>query len=82
MHGNTDFKVILYICLLYLLCSCLDAPTCAQNQRKVYGIAKQEDAKVMCTVDANPREVEFSWTFNNSAESIDVATNHILRSGN
>ncbi|XP_037730499.1 hemicentin-1 [Drosophila subpulchrella] len=59
----------------------LYAPTCAQNQKKVYGIAKQEDAKVMCTVDANPREVEFSWTFNNSAESIDVATNHILRSG-
>ncbi|XP_017092267.2 nephrin [Drosophila bipectinata] len=59
----------------------LYAPTCAQNQRKVYGIAKQEDAKVMCTVDANPREVEFSWTFNNSAESIDVATNHIMRSG-
>lgn len=58
-----------------------DAPTCAQNQKKVYGIAKQEDAKVMCTVDANPREVEFSWTFNNSAESIDVATNHIIRSG-
>jgi len=45
------------------LCSCfIDAPTCAQNQKKVYGIAKQEDAKVMCTVDANPREVEFSWT--------------------
>ncbi|KAH8294938.1 hypothetical protein KR018_004471 [Drosophila ironensis] len=59
----------------------LYAPTCAQNQRKVYGIAKQEDAKVMCSVDANPREVEFSWTFNNSAESIDVATNHIMRSG-
>ncbi|KAH8280897.1 hypothetical protein KR054_003592 [Drosophila jambulina] len=59
----------------------LYAPTCAQNQKKVYGIAKQEDAKVMCTVDANPREVEFSWTFNNSAESIDVATNHIMRSG-
>ncbi|XP_030379920.1 hemicentin-2 [Scaptodrosophila lebanonensis] len=59
----------------------LYAPTCAQNQPKVYGVAKQEDAKIKCVVDANPPEVDFSWTFNNSAESIDVATNHIVRSG-
>lgn len=32
-------------------------------------------------VDANPSDVEFKWTFNNSAESIDVATNHVTRSG-
>ena len=51
------------------------------NQPRIYGVAKQEDAKIKCTVDANPPDVEFSWTFNNSAESIDVATNHISRLG-
>ncbi|EDV93890.1 hemicentin-2 [Drosophila grimshawi] len=59
----------------------LYAPTCAQNQPKIYGVAKQEDAHVKCIVDANPFDVDFSWTFNNSAESIDVATNHISRLG-
>ncbi|ALC45415.1 CG12950 [Drosophila busckii] len=59
----------------------LYAPTCAQNQPKIYGVAKQEDAKIKCIVDANPFDVDFSWTFNNSAESIDVATNHISRLG-
>lgn len=51
------------------------------NQIRIYGVAKQEDAKIKCIVDANPPDVEFKWTFNNSAESIDVATNHITRSG-
>ncbi|XP_017855731.1 PREDICTED: hemicentin-2-like [Drosophila arizonae] len=59
----------------------LYAPTCAQNQSRIYGVAKHEEAQIKCVVDANPREVDFSWTFNNSAESIDVATNHIYRLG-
>ncbi|EDW63172.2 uncharacterized protein Dvir_GJ11152 [Drosophila virilis] len=59
----------------------LYAPTCAQNQPKVYGVAKQEEAQIKCVVDANPHEVDFSWTFNNSAENVDVATNHIYRMG-
>lgn len=32
-------------------------------------------------MDANPPEVQFKWTFNNSAESIDVAAGHIARAG-
>ncbi|KAL5284444.1 hypothetical protein ACFFRR_006630 [Megaselia abdita] len=59
----------------------LYAPTCMPNQPRVYGVAKQEDAKIKCTVDANPPDVEFKWTFNNSAESIDVAADHITRTG-
>lgn len=58
-----------------------DAPTCAPNQQRVYGVAKQEQAQIKCIVDANPSDVEFKWTFNNSAESIDVASNHVTRSG-
>ncbi|KAK1133119.1 hypothetical protein K0M31_014477 [Melipona bicolor] len=57
------------------------APTCKPNQTKVHGVAKQEKANISCQVDANPPEVQFRWTFNNSAESIDVAASHIARSG-
>lgn len=59
----------------------IDAPTCAPNQPRIYGVAKQENAQIKCVVDANPPEVEFKWTFNNSAESIDVAASHVARFG-
>lgn len=58
-----------------------DAPSCSPNQPRVYGVAKQEQAQIKCIVDANPADVDFKWTFNNSAESIDVASNHVTRSG-
>lgn len=58
-----------------------DAPSCSPSQPRVYGVAKQEQAQIKCSVDANPADVEFKWTFNNSAESIDVASNHVTRSG-
>lgn len=58
-----------------------DAPTCAPNQSRVYGIAKHEAAQIKCVVDANPPDVEFKWTFNNSAESIDVTASHVSRYG-
>ncbi|XP_044574365.1 neural cell adhesion molecule 2-like isoform X1 [Cotesia glomerata] len=57
------------------------APTCKPNQTKIHGVAKQEKANISCQVDANPPVVEFRWTFNNSAESIDVAAGHIIKSG-
>ncbi|CAO1431490.1 unnamed protein product [Diamesa hyperborea] len=57
------------------------APTCAPGQPRVYGVAKQENAQIKCIVDANPPEVDFKWTFNNSAESIDVAASHVSRLG-
>lgn len=57
------------------------APTCKPNQTKIYGVAKQEMAKITCQVEANPPDVQFRWTFNNSAESVDVAAAHIAKSG-
>ncbi|XP_020279947.1 nephrin-like isoform X2 [Pseudomyrmex gracilis] len=57
------------------------SPTCKPNQTKVHGVAKQEKANISCQVDANPPEVEFRWTFNNSAESNDVAPSHIAKIG-
>nr|XP_015837001.1 PREDICTED: nephrin isoform X2 [Tribolium castaneum] len=57
------------------------APTCKPNQSRIYGVAKQEQAQITCQVDANPPDVQFRWTFNNSADSVDVAQSHIARSG-
>lgn len=59
----------------------LDAPTCSPTQPRVFGVAKQENAQIKCTVDSNPEEVDFKWTFNNSAESIEVSSSHITRIG-
>lgn len=57
------------------------APTCKPNQTRIYGVAKEEKAQVTCQVDANPIDVQFRWTFNSSALSVDVAQNYIARSG-
>ncbi|XP_026480389.1 uncharacterized protein LOC113386844, partial [Ctenocephalides felis] len=57
----------------------LFAPTCRPNQPRVHGVAKQERARVRCSVEANPPQVTFRWTFNNSAESIEVAAAHVAR---
>lgn len=75
------YALFVTLSLLLSLPTNADAPSCAPNQPRVYGVAKQEQAQIKCTVDANPSDVEFKWTFNNSAESIDVASNHVTRSG-
>ncbi|KAL0269902.1 UNVERIFIED_CONTAM: hypothetical protein PYX00_007485 [Menopon gallinae] len=59
----------------------LYAPTCRPNQTRVHGVAKSEKANISCSVDANPADVTFRWLFNNSAESLDVASSHISKAG-
>lgn len=76
-----DVPLVTVVLLLFFPPPPADAPTCATHQQRVYGVAKQEQAQIKCIVDANPSDVEFKWTFNNSAESIDVANNHVTRSG-
>uniref|UniRef100_W8BB58 Neural cell adhesion molecule 2 n=1 Tax=Ceratitis capitata TaxID=7213 RepID=W8BB58_CERCA len=66
---------------LPLMLDILYAPICSSNQRKIYGVAKQENVNIKCTVDANPPLVEFNWIFNNSVETIDVAANNIVKTG-
>uniref|UniRef100_A0A8D8YLF4 Nephrin n=1 Tax=Cacopsylla melanoneura TaxID=428564 RepID=A0A8D8YLF4_9HEMI len=57
------------------------SPTCKPHQQRVLGVARQEKVNISCEVDANPPDVKFSWTFNNSAETVNVAQALILRSG-
>ncbi|XP_059088050.1 neural cell adhesion molecule 2-like [Tigriopus californicus] len=47
-------------------------PVCTPKGVKVYGVAKMETAHIACMVEANPPEVNFRWTFNNSAEAKQV----------
>ena len=56
-------------------------PTCRPNQARVHGVAKKEMARVTCSVDANPTDVQFRWSFNNSAEVSQVDREHISRQG-
>lgn len=49
-----------------------DAPVCAPGQMTTYGVARNEDAEVTCRVAANPTASSFKWTFNNTADTIDV----------
>ncbi|KAK8719492.1 hypothetical protein OTU49_014006, partial [Cherax quadricarinatus] len=48
------------------------APVCAPGQLTTYGVARHEDAEVTCRVAANPPADSFKWTFNNTADTIDV----------
>ncbi|CAG9789134.1 unnamed protein product [Diatraea saccharalis] len=59
----------------------LYAPTCRSSQQRVHGVAKQERAHITCHVDANPPEVIFRWTFNNTANSNEVSDTYVSRTG-
>ena len=47
-----------------------DVPVCANPDPVIYGVSKNELVDIVCRVEANPSEVQFKWTFNNSAELI------------
>lgn len=50
-----------------------DIPVCRPGQQRSFGVARQEEARISCEVEANPSKVKFSWKFNNSAESVNIA---------
>lgn len=53
------------------------APVCKTGQQKVHGVARQEAAKILCELDANPQDnIHFTWKFNNTAEVIDIPAAH------
>ncbi|XP_069953152.1 uncharacterized protein [Cherax quadricarinatus] len=48
------------------------APVCSPGQVTTYAVERYEDAEVTCSVEANPIQESFQWTFNNTADTIDV----------
>ncbi|XP_052756546.1 hemicentin-1-like [Galleria mellonella] len=58
------------------------APMCKVfNDGEVYGALKQETVQLLCTVDSSPPPTSFSWTFNNSGETIQLSPNLYTVSG-
>ncbi|RWS31974.1 Nephrin-like protein [Leptotrombidium deliense] len=51
-------------------------PVCKASQKILYGAARLEAVKVYCEVEADPTEVTFQWSFNNSNENVEI-TNHV-----
>nr|XP_040567978.1 peroxidasin homolog [Lepeophtheirus salmonis] len=47
-------------------------PVCKNKQPVVHGVGKSEMVDVICDVTANPSKLKFHWTFNNSADFINV----------
>jgi hypothetical protein len=54
------------------LCYVTDTPICKVDQKRVYGVARHEHANVACEVESYPPPHSFKWSFNNTAETIDV----------
>lgn len=52
--------------------SLADKPICVPDQKRIYGVARHEDAHVICRVEAYPPPESFRWTFNNTEEMVDV----------
>lgn len=49
------------------------APFCRSGQHRVYGVARHEEARISCDLDANPStSLHFRWLFNSSAGVIEL----------
>ncbi|XP_046451494.1 nephrin-like isoform X1 [Daphnia pulex] len=49
------------------------APFCRPGQHRVYGVARHEEARISCDLDANPSgSLHFRWLFNSSAGVIEL----------
>ena len=56
-------------------------PVCVPEGVKVYGVAKEENVRIQCQVAANPANISFRWTFNNSAEIKHVSHDKFTSNG-
>lgn len=55
-----------------LLFSIADKPICRIEQKRIYGVARNEAAEILCEVDAYPPPDSFKWSFNNTAETFEM----------
>ncbi|XP_025835204.1 synaptogenesis protein syg-2 [Agrilus planipennis] len=47
-------------------------PICRAGLKRVYGVARHENAEIFCEVESYPPPEKFRWSFNNTSEAIDV----------
>ncbi|KAK0182606.1 hypothetical protein PV327_000726 [Microctonus hyperodae] len=55
-------------------------PICISEQKRIYGVARHEEARVVCQVEAYPPPNNFRWAFNNTEEMVDVSQDHYKNS--
>ncbi|XP_022238175.1 protein turtle-like isoform X1 [Limulus polyphemus] len=57
-------------------------PICISTHIKSFGVAVHEPLHVVCQVDAEPPDVSFRWSFNNTYETLDIVDfeSHLTRS--
>ncbi|XP_014252897.1 synaptogenesis protein syg-2-like [Cimex lectularius] len=48
-------------------------PMCKEVQKSVIGVGRSEEARVLCEVEAFPAPDRFHWSFNNSAENMEIS---------
>ncbi|XP_074027402.1 nephrin isoform X3 [Leptinotarsa decemlineata] len=53
------------------------APICRPGQPKVFGVARHEIAKIVCELEGSPTDIQFTWKFNNSADTVDIPQSQI-----
>ena len=57
-----------------------DRPVCRPGTRRVFEANKLQVVNIDCNVLSNPREsLIFSWSFNNSINSLDIPVINCLR---
>lgn len=54
-----------------------DKPICRQGQKHIYGVSRNEETKILCEVESSPPPISFRWSFNNTAEIVDVPETRI-----
>jgi hypothetical protein len=57
---------------LFLILPPPDKPICRSEQKRIYGVARNEAAEILCEVDAYPPPESFKWSFNNTAETFEM----------
>ncbi|XP_054719189.1 neural cell adhesion molecule 1-A-like [Uloborus diversus] len=50
------------------------SPLCKPGQKVIYGAARHEAVKVVCEVEADPKQLSFRWEFNSSSDNMQVLT--------
>lgn len=75
MKHNPGPKDLIFKTNLFPLFLIKDSPFCRPGQHRVYGVARHEEARITCDLDANPASgLQFRWLFNSSAGVIELPT--------
>uniref|UniRef100_A0A182NZQ1 Ig-like domain-containing protein n=1 Tax=Anopheles epiroticus TaxID=199890 RepID=A0A182NZQ1_9DIPT len=55
------------------------APVCRPGLVTTYNVGRNELAKIVCELEANPSNVTFTWKYNTSvSESLDIPASEVL----